>query len=397
MRGVRDDSYQRSPGATAMSPSGCWTWPREPWRARRGDRPGLPDLLAEAPFAARNEQARTVGDVLLRRTRLGPAGGAGTVRAPDRRAATRVARAMAPELGWDDQRTLREVELFVDEGRAEGLLVADALSSAIRWTSCMSSVRGCSATARPGAELARAAVESRRRRSRRPTRRSRSAPAAKRLGARRRSAAPLRRRTAALSAAVARELAAASARLPQRQRRHSRCASSCGCHTSRSRGARDRTRRRRAAARALAPTPACRSCAARPRTATTAPNASGRCARATPRQDGEPVPAADDEWFIDHLGHCSNCRQAHAAMLEGSVCYRGWHLPAAVRRRRRRELPTTARASDFGRGEARARRRPWLMGIVNATPDSFSDAGAAPDARRARRAGALAAARPART
>ena len=37
---------------------------------------GRPDLVAEAAFAARHEQARTVGDVLLRRTRLGPAGGA---------------------------------------------------------------------------------------------------------------------------------------------------------------------------------------------------------------------------------------------------------------------------------------------------------------------------------
>ena len=32
--------------------------------------PGMPDLLAEAAYAARHEQARTVGDVLLRRTRL---------------------------------------------------------------------------------------------------------------------------------------------------------------------------------------------------------------------------------------------------------------------------------------------------------------------------------------
>ena len=32
---------------------------------------GLPDLLAEAVHAARSEQARTVGDALLRRTRLG--------------------------------------------------------------------------------------------------------------------------------------------------------------------------------------------------------------------------------------------------------------------------------------------------------------------------------------
>ena len=32
---------------------------------------GLPDLLAEAAIAARREQARSIGDVLLRRTRLG--------------------------------------------------------------------------------------------------------------------------------------------------------------------------------------------------------------------------------------------------------------------------------------------------------------------------------------
>ena len=32
--------------------------------------PGLPDLLAEAVLAARREQARSVADVLLRRTRL---------------------------------------------------------------------------------------------------------------------------------------------------------------------------------------------------------------------------------------------------------------------------------------------------------------------------------------
>src|SRR4051812_49807627 len=32
---------------------------------------GRPDLLAEVAYAARREQARTAGDVLLRRTRLG--------------------------------------------------------------------------------------------------------------------------------------------------------------------------------------------------------------------------------------------------------------------------------------------------------------------------------------
>jgi len=45
------------------------------------------------------------------------------------------------------------------------------------------------------------------------------------------------------------------------------------------------------------------------------------------RQDGEAVPAADDDWVIEHLGHCRGCRQAHAAMLEASACYRAWTAP----------------------------------------------------------------------
>jgi hypothetical protein len=45
------------------------------------------------------------------------------------------------------------------------------------------------------------------------------------------------------------------------------------------------------------------------------------------RQDGEEVLAADDDWLIEHLGHCRGCRQAHAAMLEASACYRAWAAP----------------------------------------------------------------------
>lgn len=45
------------------------------------------------------------------------------------------------------------------------------------------------------------------------------------------------------------------------------------------------------------------------------------------RQDGEEVPAADENWLIEHLGHCRGCRQAHAAMLEASACYRAWAAP----------------------------------------------------------------------
>ncbi len=91
---------------------------------------GLPDILAEVALAARREQARSVGDVLLRRTRLAllaapqligaGASGAGaphTVAEPVQRVATVLAR----ELGWDRARTQREIERFELEAAAEGI------------------------------------------------------------------------------------------------------------------------------------------------------------------------------------------------------------------------------------------------------------------------------------
>jgi glycerol-3-phosphate dehydrogenase len=82
---------------------------------------GLPDLLAEAAQAAAREQARTVADVLLRRTRLGLLAAReliGSSEAPDR-----VARAMGRELGWDEPRIEDEVARFVTEAGAEGIVV----------------------------------------------------------------------------------------------------------------------------------------------------------------------------------------------------------------------------------------------------------------------------------
>ncbi|HEX3873065.1 MAG TPA: glycerol-3-phosphate dehydrogenase/oxidase, partial [Solirubrobacteraceae bacterium] len=81
--------------------------------------PGLPDLLAEAVYAARAEQARGVGDVLLRRTRLGLLAARGL----DDRPARRVAAVLAPELGWTDARTAVEVDRFAAEALAEGIVV----------------------------------------------------------------------------------------------------------------------------------------------------------------------------------------------------------------------------------------------------------------------------------
>jgi glycerol-3-phosphate dehydrogenase len=81
--------------------------------------PGLPDLLAEAVHAARREQARTVGDVLLRRTRLGLLAARGLDAGPARR----VAAALAPELGWSHARVSEEVADFAAEALAEGIVV----------------------------------------------------------------------------------------------------------------------------------------------------------------------------------------------------------------------------------------------------------------------------------
>jgi glycerol-3-phosphate dehydrogenase len=82
--------------------------------------PDLPDLLAELPFAARNEQAVTLADALLRRTRLGILD-APRLTAPESPEALAAARAMGAELGWDDARAEREVENWRAEAAAEGV------------------------------------------------------------------------------------------------------------------------------------------------------------------------------------------------------------------------------------------------------------------------------------
>jgi glycerol-3-phosphate dehydrogenase len=88
---------------------------------------GLPDLLAEVALAARREQARTIGDVLLRRTRLGllaahelTAGAPATPAGP-RGPAERVSDILARELQWSPERLAAELDRFEQEARAEGL------------------------------------------------------------------------------------------------------------------------------------------------------------------------------------------------------------------------------------------------------------------------------------
>jgi glycerol-3-phosphate dehydrogenase len=82
---------------------------------------GRPDLLAEVVHAARHEQARSLGDVLLRRTRLGLLAAR---QVTDSDAAARVAAALAPELGWDAERVAAELQRFAQEAEAEGIVGA---------------------------------------------------------------------------------------------------------------------------------------------------------------------------------------------------------------------------------------------------------------------------------
>jgi glycerol-3-phosphate dehydrogenase len=84
--------------------------------------PGLPDLLAEPVYAAANEQAGSVGDALLRRTRLGLLA-ARELCDESSEIPRRVAQAMAPELGWDQRRAEQEIERFAGEAAAEGIVV----------------------------------------------------------------------------------------------------------------------------------------------------------------------------------------------------------------------------------------------------------------------------------
>jgi glycerol-3-phosphate dehydrogenase len=89
--------------------------------------PGRPDLLAEVVLAARHEQARSVADVLLRRTRLG------ILAAPELRTAKAVrpvADALGAELGWSRRQRSREAEVWPEVAAREGTDPAAALRGA---------------------------------------------------------------------------------------------------------------------------------------------------------------------------------------------------------------------------------------------------------------------------
>jgi glycerol-3-phosphate dehydrogenase len=87
--------------------------------------PGRPDLTAEVALAARAEQARSVADVLLRRTRLG------ILAAPELRSAKAVrpvADVLGAELGWSRRQRAREAEVWLAVAAEEGVDPGAAVS-----------------------------------------------------------------------------------------------------------------------------------------------------------------------------------------------------------------------------------------------------------------------------
>lgn len=81
--------------------------------------PDLPDLMAEVVVAGRLEQAQSLGDVFVRRTRLGLLAGPAVANGEVPR---RVARVLGGELGWDDARVDQELVSWQEEAAEEGIV-----------------------------------------------------------------------------------------------------------------------------------------------------------------------------------------------------------------------------------------------------------------------------------
>jgi glycerol-3-phosphate dehydrogenase len=118
--GVPDGAYAALAGRYGHAAHDVLTVARERGELAEPIVADLPDRLAEVVDAARREQARSLGDVLLRRTRLGllagrelDAGGA---------VVARVAEALGGELGWDPGEIAAQRTAWRAEARAEGVI-----------------------------------------------------------------------------------------------------------------------------------------------------------------------------------------------------------------------------------------------------------------------------------
>ena len=122
VEGVPEDSYAALADRYGATAEAVLEVAAEDGRLAQPIVEGLPDLQAEAVWSVRNEQAISLGDVLLRRTRLGLlAGRELTERSSG--ALDRVAAVLGSELGWDTERIELEIQSFLDEAASEGISV----------------------------------------------------------------------------------------------------------------------------------------------------------------------------------------------------------------------------------------------------------------------------------
>jgi glycerol-3-phosphate dehydrogenase len=123
VEGVQDESYAQLASRYGYAARDVLALAAERGQLAQPILAGAPDLLAEAAYAARREQAASVADVLLRRTRLGLTA-ARSLCAAGEEAPERVAAALGGELGWDAARRGAEAAAFRADAAAEGLVVA---------------------------------------------------------------------------------------------------------------------------------------------------------------------------------------------------------------------------------------------------------------------------------
>ncbi len=323
---VLDTAAERAASWPSRSSTGCPTcWPRRRSRPATSRRAASATCCCGAPASAcwpPESCARPV----TRRPR-------------------RVARAMAAELGWDEPRVSDEVDALPAEAPAEGLVGG-------RWMTLDSPLRAAGRPRGSGRRPGRAAARAR---DAGGDRLEQLAAAVRGVpGAGRRdpgeSEPPTDRSD--LASAVALELQRACARLrPSASARRWPCASCSALDHAEVAAV---TEARAAAVRA----PAGRGPGSRLRAELRgAAVEAGDCLErertlrtVTLRQDGEPVAQRGRGLAARAPGHCDGCVRAHAAMLEGSSCYRAGAAVSAPARRLREPAGRRARARAAARG-----------------------------------------------
>src|SRR5262249_40797836 len=116
VEGVRDDAYERLAARYGYAAHDVLAIAAEPGELAQPIIDDLPDLLAEAVYGVRREQAQSLADVLLRRTRIGLLAGRELLAGE---ALDRVAAATGAELGWNAAQVAEETERFRAEAKSE--------------------------------------------------------------------------------------------------------------------------------------------------------------------------------------------------------------------------------------------------------------------------------------